>query len=685
MIRGMMGMKFLGNAILVYRNYSTYSSSYGVVQKAKSGNWYKGQNPKVSKPRIRWTDEQENVLEYVRGGFSVFITGSAGTGKTILLQHIIKTLQKTYGKSGVFVTASTGIAACAIHGQTLHSFAGIGNGVGDRQMLLDQVSNNKGAKRRWNKADVLVVDEISMVDADLFDTLEYIAKEVRESDEVWGGIQLIVSGDFFQLPPVSNEYSKRKEFAFEADCWDASFDRQVELTKIFRQSDERLIKLLQSIRRGNIDPEDLQLLKQACSASEPDPSVVRLYPRIADVNNVNEERMNALSEKKVIYEAFDGGVKPWKLTFVGLAQEKLVLCKGARVMLIRNLNVWRRLVNGATGTVTGFTKADNRISININPENLLPIVKFDSGPEMVIDPEEWYVTEGSKIVAWRKQMPLILAWAISIHKCQGMSLDQIHTDLSRAFGCGMVYVAISRVTSLDGLHLSGFCPLKVKASPKLAELELKEFLASDESESDDDENEDATEDQSDKKNKKRDKYLALPQSGDGSDEDGEDNDQDMEVTFNTGLEDISKRILEKKNREAETVLEAQLRKRREKKKAKKNKSKYSSEDETDIENTEEPDDFFVEEPSVKRSKKEKKQHEEDKEKEAEASRAELELLLTDDKGADTGVKGYNLKPKKAKGKKGKEVIDEEKIPTVDEDPRFSALFTKQNNGLEHFY
>ncbi|OMO83867.1 Embryo sac development arrest [Corchorus capsularis] len=219
---------------------------------------------------------------------------------------------------------------------------------------------------------------------------------------------------------------------------------------------------------------------------------------------------------------------------------------------------------------------------------------------------------------------------------------------------------------------------------QLAELELKEFLASDESESDDDENEDATEDQSDKKNKKRDKYLALLQSGDGSDEDGEDNDQDMEVTFNTGLEDISKRILEKKNKEAETIWEAQLRKRREKKKAKKNKSKYSSEDEsdeTDIENTEEPDDFFVEEPSVKRSKKEKKQHEEDK-KEAEASRAELELLLTDDKGADTGVKGYNLKPKKAKGKKGKEVIDEEKIPTVDEDPRFSALFTSPLYALD---
>ena len=177
---------------------------------------------------------------------------------------------------------------------------------------------------------------------------------------------------------------------------------------------------------------------------------------------------------------------------------------------------------------------------------------------------------------------------------------------------------------------------------QLAELELKEFLASDESESDDEnENEDTTEDQANKKNKKRDIYRALLESGDGSDGDGEDNGQDMEVTFNTGLEDISKRILEKKDKEAETVWEAHLRKRREKKKAKKNKSKYSLEDEsqeTDIEATEEPDDFFVEEPSVKRSKKDRKQHE-GMEKEAEASRAELELLLTDDKGADTGLRG----------------------------------------------
>lgn len=461
-------MKFFTNAVSLYRNYSTKSFSNGIAREGyKSGNKYKKSNSKTRKASIKWTDEQNKVLVHVRNGQSVFITGSAGTGKTVLLKQIIKILKKTYGKSRVFVTASTGIAACAIGGQTVHSFAGIGIGHGDREMLLDRVLNDRKACVRWNKAQVLVIDEISLVEAVLFDNLEYIAKVVRGSDEVWGGIRLVVSGDFFQLPPIFKQHDTLgKEFAFEAECWDSSFDIQVELTKIFRQSEDRLIKLLQGIRRGNSDPEDLQCLEQLCSVSEPDPSVVRLYPRIDDVNRVNEERMKALSEEKVIYKASDEGEKLWRRQLaLGLAPDRLVLCKGARVMLIKNLNVWRRLVNGATGTVTGFTEGGT--GTILTPDNRLPVVKFDSGPERVIEPEKWYVMEGSSPVACRQQLPLVLAWAISIHKCQGMSLDHIHTDLSRAFGFGMVYVALSRVRSLDGLHLSGFSPSKIKAHPKV--------------------------------------------------------------------------------------------------------------------------------------------------------------------------------------------------------------------------
>ncbi|KAG8383325.1 hypothetical protein BUALT_Bualt04G0000800 [Buddleja alternifolia] len=235
--------------------------------------------------------------------------------------------------------------------------------------------------------------------------------------------------------------------------------------------------------------------------------------------------------------------------------------------------------------------------------------------------------------------------------------------------------------------------LKRKLDDKqLAELELKEFLASDESETDDD-NVDGTEDRSVKKHKKQDMYRALIQSGDGSDEDHEeDNDQDMEVTFNSGLEDISKRILEKKDKISETVWEAYLRKRKEKKKASKSGSKFSSEDEssdTDQELEEQPDDFFVEEPAETESKNtalcsaEKRNSGQETTQEAEASIAELELILADDKGTDTNLKGYNLKPTKIKGKKGKAIPDEGKIPTVEyHDSRFSALFTSPLYALD---
>ncbi|KAL6220738.1 hypothetical protein ACLB2K_008494 [Fragaria x ananassa] len=232
---------------------------------------------------------------------------------------------------------------------------------------------------------------------------------------------------------------------------------------------------------------------------------------------------------------------------------------------------------------------------------------------------------------------------------------------------------------------------------QLDELEMKEFLASDESESDEaeDEAEDDAEDKPDKKSNKRDMYRALIQSGDGdgSDEDGEEDGQDMEVTFNTGLEDLSKRILEKKDKGSETVWDAYLRKRREKKKLKRNRSNDLSDDDSsdsDQEAKEEPDDFFIEEPSVNKSKKEswvksnrEEKQRQDTDKEAEASRHELELLLADDKGVDKGAKGYNLKRKKAKGKKGKADPEENEIPLADlEDPRFAPLFTSSLFALD---
>ncbi|KAG9440609.1 hypothetical protein H6P81_020774 [Aristolochia fimbriata] len=422
---------------------------------------------------ISLSKEQLNVLQAVVQGRSVFITGSAGTGKTFLLKHVIRVLQEMHSPDHVYVTASTGVAACALNGQTLHSFAGVGLGSAAKEFLYLKASKNKLTRRRWKHVKALVIDEVSMIDGELFDSLDYIAQKMRSymmpKGKAWGGIQLVVSGDFFQLPPVKAP-NLLKEFAFEADCWYASFDLQVELTRIFRQSDSQLIELLQGVRRGEKDPKHLQLLSSCSTVSnlseEEAESITRLYPRNEDVRRVNNQRLRSLGGEISTYRAVDSGTEPWKSQLIqGIAPDELELCLGAKVMLIKNLDPDQGLVNGTVGMVTGFV--DGSGTLDLCSTGLSPKVYFESGVEKVLEPESWDVMEGETVRATRRQVPLILAWALSIHKCQGMTLSRLHTDLSRAFGYAMVYVALSRLRSLDGLHLSGFDPQKIKAHPKV--------------------------------------------------------------------------------------------------------------------------------------------------------------------------------------------------------------------------
>ena len=488
----MLGKRLFGTLLCMYRKFSTKS-------RAKVTN-----GPKIKQlrdhpgTRTEWTDQQKQIIHAIHGHKSVFITGSAGTGKTFLLKHIIKLLRKQYRPSQVFVTASTGVAACALRGQTLHSFSGTGFHMADRETLLNRVLSDKKARSRLKRAKALVIDEISMIDAELFEKLEYVARNIREVDSVWGGIQLVVSGDFFQLPPVKskgylyNSSDNDKEFAFEADCWNSSFHLQVELEEVHRQSDPLFIRLLQGIRRGKFGPEELEYLQQFHSSITPDSSVVpvHIYPKNQDVKRVNEERMKSLNNELFVYTALDSDIEA-RRKFEGIVPYELALCLDARVMLTKNLNPWRKLVNGATGTIVGFSKindvdeelytvedeeeemdTDEVIDTGMDvtmicQDELLPIVKFDFGKTLVIKPTKWVVKEGDKIVAERKQIPLALAWAVSIHKCQGMTLDCLKTDLSAVFEYGMAYVAISRVRSLEGLHLSGLDPSKIKAHPKV--------------------------------------------------------------------------------------------------------------------------------------------------------------------------------------------------------------------------
>lgn len=466
----------LGIAVAAYRNLGSkgYSSkpSYGSYTKYKNKDKTTTER-KQRKNKIQWTEEQKSVLSAVTQGSSVFITGSAGTGKTKLLMEVVKLLKKLHTRSKVFVTSSTGVSAFAIKGQTLHSFIGIHDTTNcGPAKLLDMIMGKGRAIRRWEKAEALVIDEISMVDPKLFDGLEFVARKFKGVDETWGGIQLVVVGDFCQLPPVDKN-SKHVSYAFEAACWNNSFDLQIELTKIFRQSDSRFIELLQAIRRGDSNHPDLAYLEEYCSKTERDPSAVQLFSLNKAVKRVNEKKLKALKKDVVVYRAIDSGddcrKDHWKKQFQhGIAPDTVTICEGARVMLVKNLHTWKGLVNGATGTVVGFVEAVD--VADMCSDKRLPIVEFDSGKVSIIKPALWHVKDGDEIVATRKQIPLILAWASSIHKCQGMTLDKATIDLSQAFGCGIVYTALSRVKCLDNLHLSGF-----KRSLILADCRVSQF------------------------------------------------------------------------------------------------------------------------------------------------------------------------------------------------------------------
>jgi len=416
------------------------------------------------------SDQQWRVLEAISQGKSVFVTGSAGTGKTYLLEFAKRVLAELYDPLSVFVTASTGIAACALKGRTLHSFAGVGLGDKPAPVLASRISDreNSEALKRWKSARALIIDEISMIDGDLFDKLDYIARDIRRNKRVFGGLQLVVTGDFFQLPPVK-PVNPRKEFAFEAKCWNKCFDMQIELKEVFRQADREFVGMLNEIRKGWCSPNTKVRLSYCTGPLSWTHGIAptRLFPKKFDVRQENDMELIALNKEIIPFTARDTGAKK-HLVNNGVAPKELYLCEGAQVVLIWNLDVEIGLVNGARGVVTGFTCSEMRESRDVSPRGLWPVVRFDClETEQVLRPVAWEVHEGKELVASRRQVPLILAWALSVHKCQGMTLDRVQTDLSNAFECGMVYVALSRVRNLKGLQLTGFDPSKIKAHPKV--------------------------------------------------------------------------------------------------------------------------------------------------------------------------------------------------------------------------
>ncbi|CAL1714612.1 unnamed protein product [Somion occarium] len=447
---------------------------------------------------VALSQEQTHILRLVEQGNSVFYTGSAGTGKSVLLREIIKTLKKRYSKvpDAIAVTASTGIAACNIGGVTIHSFAGIGLGIEDAEHLATKVKKNKKAMARWLRTKVLIIDEVSMVDGELFDKLARMGSFLRRHVEPFGGIQLVVTGDFFQLPPVNK--GGQVKFAFEAEYWKQAIKNTFNLTQVFRQRDPEFVDMLNEMRFGRLTQKSIMKFKRLEREIdyEDGVSATELFPRREDVENSNRLRMSGIQgSHEHIYTASDGGVlygtdQGTKMLANFMAPQQLKLKVGAQVMLIKNMDEFH--VNGSMGTVVQFSDGTDWTAYPPPEEDgpkkptskgpagnekkpaggmVWPVVEFlTSRRRILIQPEVWKVElPNGEIQVSRTQVPLILSWAMSIHKSQGQTLERVKVNLAKVFEKGQAYVALSRATSLEGLQVLHFDPAKVKAHPKVVE------------------------------------------------------------------------------------------------------------------------------------------------------------------------------------------------------------------------
>lgn len=398
------------------------------------------------------------------GGASVFLTGPPGAGKTYVLNQFVKGAERT-GKK-VAVTASTGIAASHIGGTTIHSWSGLG--------ILDDLSGDDlrrlgGSERlakRYNGTDILIIDEVSMLHGRRLDMVNRLSKVLRGSDAPFGGLQVVLVGDLFQLPPISRG-TDVLDFVYLSEAW-AELDLKIcYLTEQHRQQgNDALLGLLEAMRRGEVGEDHGLLLQDRLEQTAPESAVTRLYAHNIDVDAINRRHLDVLPGPARRFEMRTKGSKAKieQLAKGLLAPEILELKTGAEVMFVAN-NFAEGFVNGSRGTVVEF-------------DNDSPVVRLMNGRRITVEPHGWSLSEDGRIRAEITQLPLRLAWAITIHKSQGMSLDAAEIDLSRAFTPGMGYVALSRVRSLDGLYLRGINNMAMAMHPQIHELDGKLRLAS---------------------------------------------------------------------------------------------------------------------------------------------------------------------------------------------------------------
>lgn len=418
-------------------------------------------------------DEQQQALQTVLEGRNIFLTGPGGTGKTYVIQTI-KTTLEARGKK-VAITALTGCAALLLGKQakTIHSWAGIGLGKEDALKLVTGIRKyGYKAMKRWLTTNILIIDEISMMTADIFEKLNFVAQSIRKNLKPFGGIQLILVGDFFQLPPVNKDSTPQK-FVFESPMWKEVVEKTIQLQKIQRQCDPVFHAILSEARVGKLSARSIDILKKRQGLTWHTLKIkpTLLFSRRAEVDMINEQNLKALKGEKRTYEAktiFDATVVKGlsanspevmkavaKLDRDAPYKQILELCVGAQVMLVYNINQEAGLVNGSRGVVEGFT--------DTTPS--LPLVFFQGHSAPILVGEQTW--EGDEIEGVkRSQIPLTIAYANTIHKAQGATLDCALIDIGpRTFEVGQAYVALSRVKSLDSLYIHELDPLACKAHP----------------------------------------------------------------------------------------------------------------------------------------------------------------------------------------------------------------------------
>lgn len=436
------------------------------------------------------SSDQLAAYKLAEKGNNIFITGSAGNGKSYLLECI--RLNKSATKV-IALTATTGKAAYNIGGYTIHSFAGIGKGEGTKEELLKRVKGNQKAVAHWINTEILVIDEISMMSYELLENTEYIAGQIRErSDEFFGGIQLIVCGDFFQLPPVTNDFKEMKhpKYAFKSKLWNQIFKPNhniIELTLNYRQEGSRsFMRILNRIRYGILRDRDLNIFAQTSIGKIdvkgnllPTPDGIEptlLFCQNKGVDEYNEMRLSALPGAKTTFFS-----KDWSRDDAAAKKmeactmpERIQLAVGAQVVLLANLNVAENLFNGSRGVVESI---DIMLDPTLGIETPTPLVRFIGAKKAI--PIYRYCTEGretrvaknaiAEVIWTRSAIPLRLAWAMTIHKSQGQTLDLVAIRIAQAFAPGQAYVALSRSRSLESLIVLDIHASKIMADPLVVE------------------------------------------------------------------------------------------------------------------------------------------------------------------------------------------------------------------------